>query len=901
MTTVNDEIIPWFDSLREDTVVLTPNRRLGRFVQQQYGCYQQLQGRQAWPTLPCFSINGWLQSLWEKLQQCYFSGSDRILLNSVQETLIWERIIQEHSRGHELLNPRHTAAIAIDAWHKLQQWQLGTESLDSRQVEMALFKHWTDHYFKLCRDGKYTDGSQVITTLKQAVDDSILALPKAIALYGFDVITPLTRSLLDRFAERGVDVYPVNISKNAEIRRIQLDDEESEIVTAARWAAALLARHDGNRPIQIGIVVPQLATIYAKVERLFNNVFEPQHLLTSNARHVPLFNLSAAQPLGEIPMVQAALNALQLNRPQLDIELISHILRSPFIGITDELSTRAVLDVELRAASQMVSTPALRAAAGKSGCPDLFRRLQQFHQIQGPGYGNKRMPSEWALIFAGQLQVLGWPGVRPLDSLEFQQVQHWHQVMQQLAGLDAVFGAGDIHTVLAQLRHLALQHPFHARTATSPVQILGMLEAAGMLFDYVWVMHMDDRNWPMAPQPNPLIPIRQQMELHMPRVSVDAELQFARVMTKRLAGSAQRVIFSYGRFHGDQELRPSPLLEEYAVTTTEQLDLVAAVDYERDLYGSAVLVSCTDDLAPHISDPAVIRGGTQILKDQAACPFRAYARHRLHAREIEQVVPGISPIEHGLLMHRALEMIWQKLGSHTELLRLRASELQSIIEQAISESFLILPRHVRPGKRLQDMESQRMRGLIGAWLELEKQRQPFSVVFSERERELNLAGLPLRVRYDRVDKLADGRWFVIDYKTGVADIGAWSGNRPDEPQVPVYCITNPENISGAAFGILKVGETGFRGIAEDEAIAPGIKQPAAVGNKELPDDWHGIMQQWREVLESLATEFLNGSAAVDPKSKASSCRFCALPGLCRIGECSAQEEAEPGRENEDAG
>ena len=503
MTTVIDEIIPWFESLQDDTVVLTPNRRLGRFVQQQYACHQQLRGRQAWPTLPCYSIDGWLQSLWEKLQQCYFNGSDKLLLKPVQETLIWERIIQEHSQGHELLNPRLTAAMAIDAWHRLQQWQMDTESSGSLQGEMALFKRWMDRYVERCRDSKYTDSSLILHSLNQALAESILELPKAIALYGFDVITPLTRRLLDSYTERGVNVYPVNISKDAEIWRIQLDDEDKEIITAARWAAALLARHENTRSIQIGIVVPQLASIRAKVERLFNNVFEPQHLLTSYARHVSPLNFSAAQPLGETPLVQAAVNALQLNRQQLEMELVSHILRSPFIGITDELSLRAILDVELRSGSLLVSTPALRAAAGKYGCPDLFRRLRQFHQLHRAGHRYEHMPSEWAMIFAAQLQVLGWPGSRPLDAVEFQQVQHWHTVMEQLAALDQVTGAVDLNMVLAQLRQLALQHPFHARTAQSPVQILGMLEAAGMLFDYVWVMHMDDRNWPMPPQPPP--------------------------------------------------------------------------------------------------------------------------------------------------------------------------------------------------------------------------------------------------------------------------------------------------------------------------------------------------------------------------------------------------------------
>ena len=908
MTTVCEEIIPWFDTLAADTVVLTPNRRLSRFIQQQYAGYQRLLGRQAWPALPCYSLNGWLQSLWDILQRGYFSDSDRVLLTPAQETIIWERIILQHSRGHELLNPRHTAAVAMDAWHKLLQWQMNTDLPAARQSDMTLFKYWAKHYRDICGDGGFTDSSQVVFTLQRAILESRLPLPQAIALYGFDVITPLTRALLDSCSGRGVNVYPVNISKTAEVRRIQLDDEDAEIITAACWAAGLLAQHDGAHPLQIGIVVPRLNTLRTRVERLFNNVFEPQHLLVGNPRHVSGFNLSAAQPLAETPLVRAALNALQLNRLQLDMELISHILRSPFIGDVNELACRALLDVELRSTARTLSASALRAAVGSGdrrssrapSCPDLFHRLQVIHRLQRSASGYQRLPSEWAELFAGQLQALGWPGSRHLDSLEFQQVRHWREILEQLAGQDGICGECDVSTVLAHLRQLASQHPFHARTAQSPVQILGMLEAAGMLFDHVWVMHMDDQNWPASPQPNPLIPIRRQLELQMPRVSVDAELQFARAMTNRLAGSAGQVIFSHSRYHGDQELRPSPLIEEYADTTAEQLNLAAPHDYYRELYQSAELIVTADDRAPPVSDPYTVTGGTQIIKDQAACPFRACARHRLHAREIEQAPPGISPLEHGSLLHRALEAVWRKLGNHAELLRLDDTELEVCINQAITESFRILPAHRKHGKRMQELEGRRLYGLLRSWLELEKQRQPFTVLFNESESKLDLAGLPLRVRYDRVDELADGSLFVIDYKTGKVDINTWSGPRPDEPQVPIYCVTDPARISGAAFGMLNVVETGFKGLAENPDTAPGLKSPDAIGDRDIPDDWQGIMQYWREVLEQLAADFLNGAAAVDPKSIPVTCRFCALPGLCRVGDKAMAGKQEPGREQQDA-
>ena len=476
--------------------------------------------------------------------------------------------------------------------------------------------------------------------------------------------------------------------------------------------------------------------------------------------------------------------------------------------------------------------------------------------------------------------------------MEHQQLLHWREVLESLIGLDPICGPCDVTTALAQLAQLAWQYPFHARTAESPVQILGLLEAAGMLFDHLWVMQMDNLNWPLPLDPNPLIPVRRHIELQMPGASVDGELQFARAMTQRLAGSAGQVVFSHSRYRGDVELRPSPLIEEYAYVSAEQLSLIDTVDYYQELWRTAAIVSEPDTHGPAITNLAAIRGGTQILKDQAACPFRAYARHRLQARELEQAQPGISPVEHGKLLHRALEIIWRKLGSQQELLRQSEADLTTLITTSISASFSALAADRQPGQRLRDLASQRLQGLIKSWLELERQRRPFTVAIHESERDLNLAGLPLHVRYDRVDELEDGGLFVIDYKTGQADISDWLGPRPEEPQIPIYCLANEHRITGAAFGVLNAREIAFKGIAESALTAPGIVTPAALNDPELPDNWRDILQYWRGILEGLARDFSAGTAAVAPKSVTTSCRYCALPGLCRIAENEATEDRE---------
>ena len=68
-----------------------------------------------------------------------------------------------------------------------------------------------------------------------------------------------------------------------------------------------------------------------------------------------------------------------------------------------------------------------------------------------------------------------------------------------------------------------------------------------------------------------------------------------------------------------------------------------------------------------LSQPQV-RGGSRVFAHQAACPFRAFAEHRLVARPLERLQVGLGPMRSGTLMHRALELLWRELRTQQALL-----------------------------------------------------------------------------------------------------------------------------------------------------------------------------------------------------------------------------------------
>jgi len=264
--------------------------------------------------------------------------------------------------------------------------------------------------------------------------------------------------------------------------------------------------------------------------------------------------------------------------------------------------------------------------------------------------------------------------------------------------------------------------------------------------------------------------------------------------------------------------------------------------------------------------------GASLFKDMAACPFRAFAKHRFGARPLEETDLGLNYKDRGSTVHKALELIWTEIGSHTRLLQLAAGELDGLIARNVDTALNQLGIGI--GRKV---EQRRLQSLLSQWLEIEKSRAPFTVVKPEEERLVTVGGLQIRTRVDRIDQLHIGGEIILDYKTGQVKSAGWDTDRPDEPQLPLYCATSARPISGAAFAVIRTGELVFRGLTDTPAALPGIKKMSSQAGSFAEQ-----VSDWRIILERLAAEYRNGLAIVDPKPDA--CGYCGLTALCRIRE-----------------
>ncbi|MDX1375597.1 MAG: PD-(D/E)XK nuclease family protein [Burkholderiales bacterium] len=887
--------------------MITVNRRLARVLRERHCAARAGSRLRVWETPDVVPWMAWLERLWQEL--CERRETDvPALLGAEQELALWEQVVAEHARGeHEagLLQRGAAARAAREAWALLAGWRLSAErDLGGGGEETRVFAAWARDYRERCREAGWTDHASLAGLVARDVRAAMPARLEEIVLVGFDDPTPQQRALFAALAAAGVTVRsapPPALAARA--RRTSFASEDEEVHAAARWARARVEQGDTG---PVGVVVPDLDGRRERVERIFLDVLHPGHARPGAAETARAFNISLGRPLTRVALASDALLALGTLRARLPLGELGRLLLSPYLDL-GELGSRARLDAELRRIGEpewrLASLPAwIRriAEAAARGAPrradpatasrlvDVVARvLARVESLPA------RQPvAQWAGTFAALLDDLGWPGPRALSSHEFQSVEAVHDLLAELAALGPVLPDLALGQALSQLERLAGRTVFQAQSPPAPVQVLGMLEASGIEYSALWLSGLHDVAWPEPPRPNPFLPAALQRAHGMPRASPEVALRRASTWTKRMLASAPEVIASHARRLGEEPLGPSALVAHLPELESAVVPVPAAPGEAHAIHAEAPpLERIDDERAPALAPHAPVRGGAAVLGDQSACPFRAFALHRLGAGDVAAPASAVDARVRGTVAHRLLELLWRRIETHAGLVALSADERARVIAESVREALEseAWRRPVTLRGRMLALERARLEAMAEAWLAIEAARAPFRVT-AERGGEARIGGLTLGLRPDRVDRTAGGDLVVIDYKTGQCGPSQWLGARPEEPQLPFYAVAlesgGTDRVAGIAFAVLRSGELRFAGVGAEEDLLPGVDELSASRGaiRAEASDWAALMELWRTRLEALGVAFAAGDARVDPREPGITCRYCGLQPLCRVHE-----------------
>jgi RecB family exonuclease len=891
---------------------LTPNRRMAAFLK-----------KKSYGTAGVLPLNDWLRQLYAELTAK--EATHPALLSEREEEILWEKIIRDSDVGQHLLNTSAAARLGLEAWHLCQQWQIQLTEIEQLAALQSLsdtqaFLEWVKVYKKICQKNHWVDFWAAIDWLNNAVKLKQLILPAHLELIGFEEFSPQLKSFFKEAEEQGSEIKRVSlVSDRGKSQLLETADQEEELRLAAHQAKNWLQEKPNS---SIGIIIPDLQKRRSQVVRILEEVCPENQL-----------NVAAPLSLSDYPIIHAALLALSFLKRKISLEKLSEFLRSPFFGSSEtEMNARATLDVALRNYNEtefsleriLFRVEHEISHERSSACPKLLVMLQA---LLGMRSGSERLDSEcpnsdkqsantWSEHFIQCLEILGWPGERALNAQETAVYQQWQQLLIDYRNLERVLGRHSYSEALLRLTQLAINTPFLPLAKPAPIQVLGLLEAVGIPFDYLWITGMQREAWPLEPTPNPFIPFSIQKTYDLPRSSAARELKVARLFTERFSQGARQIIFSYPKQIDDKSCTYSLLLENKPKITKEALGLGEVQNFLTKAYRATKSLFSTPgcdpvasgsnkntekqfsvtqfaetpfnpnrpERAPKLHAKEKITGGTRILKLQAACPFRAFAELRLQAKPFPVIQSGLNRAERGEIIHQVLQGFWEDLPNQAALNLLSSIELTQRIETTI-HAVLEKWRKQRPGifkPQYIHLEKKRLQRLIERFIALEKSRAPFEVIANEQEKNVELAGIPIKMRIDRIDRLANGEEVLIDYKTGGTSIRDWFSERPQEPQLPLYCISHSPEPVGMVFSVLRPDAVQYQGVAKEADLLPGIKTLSKLNIEEQANSWEEQLKKWQMALENLAQRFAEGEAQVDPIEKQNTCRLCTLHLLCRV-------------------
>jgi ATP-dependent helicase/nuclease subunit B len=869
--------------------VVTPTRRLAHHLRARHHTACLARGASVWRTP---DVVTWPEFVRRQFETDRAAGRTSLRWLPVSlGRLAWERIVAGDVARWNVLASAGLGAVAQRSWALLHQYRIPYDALEAGAgLESEAFARWVASYREWLQQGGWLDPALASAQVGPFPTDTPLAF------VGFDRWTPEQAALLERLQASGVPLsIPEQLATDAPVRAqvVECNDFDDELEAAARWAALSLQRQPEAR---LALIVPELDRERDRARRALSRVLVPDSLLTGGpAPGSRAFELASARPLAEWPVVAAALAWLDACVRPADLASASSLLLGPYDGAAiAERHVRAELDVDLRRRGFFVpGMDRIAHAARKAGCVATAGRMDRAMR-RASGWAGVRRPSEWAPEFAALLAGLGWPG-DGADSAEHQAVQRWQALLGEFAAGDDVAGRLGAGAAVAHLRQLALEAAFEPQDTDAPLLVIDPETALGMQFDAIWICGLDAARWPAPASPDPFLPRDWQSRREVPGSTAELAEVSARRTLQRLSHAAPTVLCSVPQFADEAPLMPSALIA--GLPRADTLPSWQGPDPTRALFDARpVLQRLADGSLPAFAEHAVVKGGTRLLELQAACPFRAAVELRLGGGALEDPVAGIAPTERGSLVHKALQAFWLDVRDQATLLALSPesrAERVTAVASAVLEPWRDVADEVR--LELLELEQRWLEERIHELLDIDAQRQPFTVVHVEDPRIVDVGGVQVRVVLDRVDRLADGSYAFIDYKTGANTRPAsWMGERPELPQLPLYVRTvDPDAVGAVAFGSVRKGSTRYAGYARDAGVFSDQLKPFVAGKAPFEEygDWKGMLTAWERRLDALAREHARGDARLAP-DPTRACRHCHLPGLCRTGQATdAGEEA----------
>ncbi|MBK82384.1 MAG: hypothetical protein CMD81_00945 [Gammaproteobacteria bacterium] len=876
----------WFHSqlhqmAQQPDQIITPNQRLALFLSRDWAQQESLV-HDVWAPLAVCPWGTWLSSLWQgfTLEKALLGESTPVLLTHDEQVQLWQSLAAEH------------AEAALEADQLARIWGLVQEPSGCNDHQLQQ-KKWQEAYAALKQKHQYIDQIDMLKMLMQAPDITQRLLQhkniSSLLFYGFIEYTPLQEAFIAVLKELNIKCI-LGLDQQLQAKPVlhEWTDVDAELYGAAQWARRRwfelaaqpewsdLKQDDLFNGPRIAVVIPDLAQHQEVVRSVFYEVLQWQgdfEAYESEIASSP-WTLSAGQPMADYPLLSLLLHLLDLTFfkvAQVDLEYIlssEHWAENAGAVIAPALLSsmrqQGRLDWQLQdVRTWLLDNLSADAPAFQVLLPvfDQLLKLRQAFAFQQLSW------HEWLDIFLDTIDVLLWPGKEELNSENFQLIQRWHSWWlaqeEDEISLNSALEQSQKLTYLqaiGRIRKSWRETMFQPEASTDRILVLGLLEAAALPLDDVYITGLSASQWPANSQPNPFLPYEEQRKHQVPRSTPVREIWYGEALLKLYAKSTSSLNLSYPASVDDVPQFLSPLVFNVFGQLPPQQS-------ERHIFTSRMQLEWIDideSLEP-LQGKQALKSATSGLQMQAYCPFLGALALRAGIRIVDPAKVAVSGADRGSWMHRVLELLWQDWSTPNLMLQNR-KQVMPVVKAVLEKASQSMPALMTPV--MLEVEMQRLYGLVMKSIDYELEREAFVVEATEQKVRLNVFDFEFDLRLDRWDRQGE-KIVLIDYKSSPPSV---SDQRLIAPQLILYALS-----IGQILGLSK--DEIKDAIAE--AVYFAVRPSKGVEWCNLAED-DGWFEQDFNLLSQALTEVRAGYAVLEPLEGERTCNHCQYQSYCRV-------------------
>lgn len=822
---------------------------------------QQRAAKKLWPQAKIIDWRSALEKFWDDQQKS--------LLQKMEQIFIWQHCVAQHATETQSAQ-ESLATTAEEAFWLVNHWGMDWQSLNkSTHANTQWFCTVAKTFMRYCTAYQCADEIQLLKHAIACVQDNPSLVRAAleestqIIFYGFLSTTPLQRQFITALKNALCVtewLYERDIKSIATPTHHIFSSIEEELDAAIDWLQQTAKKNPQQR---LALIVPELT--------LMRNRIESQ--LIQKSFDLDCVALLSPKPLSEYGLIQTGLALLKISLTQTpDLNALTTLLRSPYFGnMPEDTINRAAFSKKLRALQhQSFNWDVIIHTAEK--WPSLQQTLHLCHKSRS---SKKQSLADWVSHWCALWQQMDFPNHAILNKKESALHQYFLTILTNFKTLlpwqKPLTASQALHDLQQYCRNTLWRFSEENQHAT--IFITSVLEALYLPTDQAWLIHAYQHTIPFKLSINPLLDKKIQYQYGvwaLNRTQYDA---LSMMCYEALKQVNQQFIISFAKEISEYNAVPAPFcstLTETKYIVPEKMNVPMLQQKE----------TTTLSAWPYETLP----GGSAALKSQRLCPMQAFAKHRLLLSTSAEPVLGLTAIERGITIHRALQLIWQQLTTQTQLLNLSADDLQQLLQHIIPIALKTIDwsrRRLLPAALL-TLEQNYLTTLLTDWLALEATRPPFEIFSLEQTTDIHFAEKNWRLRIDRIDKLADGRLLLIDYKTGKTTANSWHQALFTEPQLPLYAVTHALNIDALAFAELSSTTLKMIGLSEH------FMDLGKFGTLAATEHWTELKADWRTKLSELTDDFVHSQANLAPLDGDTTCRQCGLQAFCRVFDPSTR-------------